>query len=314
MAIAGELIDRFLGDLNRLRLDQGTLGLAVSGGADSMAMLLLAAEALDREGLAVATVDHGLRPEAAEECALVADVCRKLGIDCDILRVTVAEGNTQEQARIARYAALGDWARAGSIGAIATAHHADDQAETLLMRLSRGSGLGGLAGIRSRTRIEGCDAVIVRPLLGFRRDELRAIVEASDFGFVDDPSNLDERYDRVRMRKALAQADWLDAAALARSAAHLEEAEGALQSLADMTWERSARLGDDEIRVPYTNLLDTNARLVRRAMTTLGAIITLGEVIDFLKTGRERANIVGILVERRDDSYYCSKEPPRRGT
>ncbi|WP_247712775.1 tRNA lysidine(34) synthetase TilS [Qipengyuania intermedia] len=308
------MIDRFLGDLNRLRLDEGTLGLAVSGGADSMAMLLLAAEALDHEGLAVATVNHGLRPEAAQECALVADACRKLGIDCDILQITVAEGNTQEQARIARYAALGEWARASGIGAIATAHHADDQAETLLMRLNRGSGLGGLAGIRSRTRIEGCDADIVRPLLGFRRDELRAIVEGSDFDFVDDPSNLDERYDRVRMRKALAQADWLDAAALARSAAHLEEVERTLQSLADMTWERSAQLGDDEVCVPYTNLLDTNARLVRRAMLTLGATITLGEIMDFLKAGRRRANIAGILVECRDESYFCSKEPPRRGT
>ncbi|MBX7513445.1 tRNA lysidine(34) synthetase TilS [Qipengyuania sp. GH38] len=279
-----------------------------------MAMLLLAAEALDHEGLAVATVNHGLRPEAAQECALVADACRKLGIDCDILQITVAEGNTQEQARIARYAALGEWARASGIGAIATAHHADDQAETLLMRLNRGSGLGGLAGIRSRTRIEGCDADIVRPLLGFRRDELRAIVEGSDFDFVDDPSNLDERYDRVRMRKALAQADWLDAAALARSAAHLEEVERTLQSLADMTWERSAQLGDDEVCVPYTNLLDTNARLVRRAMLTLGATITLGEIMDFLKAGRRRANIAGILVECRDESYFCSKEPPRRGT
>ena len=314
MAIAGELIDRFLGDLNRLRVDNGVLGLAVSGGADSMAMLLLAAEAIDPKRLAVATVNHGLRPEGAQECALVADACRKLGIDCDILKVTVAGGNTQEQARIARYAALGEWARARGIAAIATAHHADDQAETLLMRLNRGSGLGGLAGIRSRTRIDGVNADILRPLLGFRRDELRAIVEASDFGFVDDPSNLDDRYDRVRMRKALAQADWLDAAALARSAAHLEEAERTLQSLADMSWEGSAELSGDQIRVPYTNLLDTDARLVRRAMRTLGATISQGEVIDFLKTGRERANIAGILVERRNDSYFCSKEPPRRGT
>ena len=313
MAVADELIDRFLGDLNRLRLDQGVLGLAVSGGADSMAMLLLAAEALDPEGLAVATVDHGLRPEAAQECALVANACRKLGIPCEVLEAEVAPGNTQEQARIARYAALGDWAQRRGIATIATAHHADDQAETVLMRLNRGSGLGGLAGIRSRTRIEGCEADIVRPLLGFRRDELRAIVEASDFDFVHDPSNLDERYDRVRMRKALAQAEWLDAAALARSAKHLEEAERTLQSLADMSWERSADVSGSQIRVPYTNLLDTNARLVRRAMLTLGATITFGEVIDFLKTGRDRANIAGVLVERRDESYFCSKEPPRRG-
>ncbi|WP_100260536.1 tRNA lysidine(34) synthetase TilS [Qipengyuania seohaensis] len=313
MAVADELIDRFLGDLNRLRLDQGVLGLAVSGGADSMAMLLLAAEALDPEGLAVATVDHGLRPEAAQECALVANACRKLGIPCEVLEAEVAPGNTQEQARIARYAALGDWAQRRGIATIATAHHADDQAETVLMRLNRGSGLGGLAGIRSRTRIEGCEADIVRPLLGFRRDELRAIVEASDFDFVHDPSNLDERYDRVRMRKALAQAEWLDAAALARSAKHLEEAERTLQSLADMSWERSADVSGSQIRVPYTNLLDTNARLVRRAMLTLGATISLGEVIDFLKTGRDRANIAGVLVERRDESYFCSKEPPRRG-
>lgn len=313
MGIADELIDRFLGDLNRLRLDQGVLGLAISGGADSMAMLLLAAEALDPEGLAVATVDHGLRPEAAQECALVANACRKLGIPCEVLEAQVAPGNTQEQARIARYAALGDWAHRRDIATIATAHHADDQAETVLMRLNRGSGLGGLAGIRSRTRIEKCDADIVRPLLGFRRDELRAIIEASDFDFVDDPSNDDERYDRVRMRKALAQADWLDALALARSAAHLEEAERSLQTIADTAWERSSDVSEAMVRVPYTDLLDANARLVRRAIMELGGAITLGEVIDFLKTGRERANIAGVLVERRDESYFCSKEPRRSG-
>jgi tRNA(Ile)-lysidine synthase len=200
----------------------GKLGLAVSGGPDSMAMLLLAEAAIPGQ-FEVATVDHGLRAEAKDECALVEHHCGERDIPCAVLEIEVGQGNLQEQARVGRYAALDAWRSERGLAAIATAHHADDQAETLVMRLNRGSGLSGLAGVRPVAMI-GASRVI-RPLLRFRRDELAQLVEASKVDFVRDPSNDDDAFDRVRIRKVLAQAEWLDTLAVARSAELLAEAE-----------------------------------------------------------------------------------------
>jgi tRNA(Ile)-lysidine synthase len=219
-------VERFEADLGALASDAGRLGIAVSGGADSLALLLLAAAAFPGR-CAVATVDHGLRAEAADEAAFVAGVCAQLGVQHRILAVTVAPGaSVQAQAREARYAALSDWAAGQGIEMLLTGHHADDQADTLLMRLARGAGVGGLAGIRPKVRIAGL--LVCRPLLGWRREELRAIVCEAGLRAVEDPSNEDEAHDRVRMRRHLAEAPWLDPLALARSAGALAEAEEAL--------------------------------------------------------------------------------------
>jgi tRNA(Ile)-lysidine synthase len=220
-------VERFVADLRALLPEESRLGLAVSGGPDSVALLLLAAAA--RPGrVAAATVDHGLRPEAAAEAEFVGTVCAALGVPHHILHVTVPPGaSVQAQARAARYAALAGWADREGLEALLTAHHADDQAETLLMRLARGSGLGGLAGIRATSEIGGL--VVCRPLLGWRRETLRVLVEEAGLRPINDPSNEDETYDRVRMRRNLAEAAWLDPVALARSAAALAEAEQALE-------------------------------------------------------------------------------------
>jgi tRNA(Ile)-lysidine synthase len=221
-----ELVERFRAELDRLLPDPSArIGLAVSGGPDSMAMLLLAAEAVP-DRIDCATVDHGLRAEAAVEAALVAEACARLGVSHSILRVEVERGaSIQAAARAARYAALEDWAAAGRLAAIATAHHADDQAETLLMRLDRGAGLSGLVGIRACRPLGR--VMVIRPLLGWRREALRAVV--ADTPTVDDPSNSDPRHDRSRVRRLLATLDGqVDIARMATSAAHLAEAEEAL--------------------------------------------------------------------------------------
>lgn len=209
--------------------------MAVSGGPDSLALLLLAHAALPGrvEG---ATVDHGLRVESADEAAMVADVCAGLEVPHATLAVTVAEGNLQAEARTARYAALAGWCEARGLAALATAHHADDQAETLLLRLNRGSGVAGLAGVRARGLVPGTRLPLLRPLLGWRRTQLHTIVAQSDLDAVEDPSNTAERFDRARIRKALAEADWLDVEMLAASASHLADADAALDWAAAREW------------------------------------------------------------------------------
>src|SRR5918996_1752118 len=164
------LLDRFRADLEPLVAPDARVGLAVSGGPDSLALLLLAAAARPGQ-IEAATVDHGFRPEARDEAATVAGICGKLGVPHTIL---TARGNDvpttaiQERARRERYRLLGYWAEERGLGGLATAHHADDQAETLLMRLSRGSGVGGLGGTR-RKRALSEDVLLLRPLLSWRK-------------------------------------------------------------------------------------------------------------------------------------------------
>jgi tRNA(Ile)-lysidine synthase len=150
-------------------------------------LLLAAAHAPAR--VAVATVDHGLRAEAAEEAAAVAALCARLGVPHATLRLTMATGSAiQARARAARYAALAGWARAEGLAALATAHHLDDQAETLAMRLNRGAGARGLAGMRAVATVPGDPALpLLRPLLGWRRAELAAVVRACGLDAADDP-------------------------------------------------------------------------------------------------------------------------------
>ena len=148
----------------------------------------------------------------------------------------VAPGNVQSEARRARYAALAGWMERRGAGALATAHHADDQAETLLLRLNRASGVAGLAGTRARATVPGTSLVLLRPLLTWRRADLAAIVDAAGITAAQDPSNEDDRFDRVRLRKVLKDADWLDVDAIAGSASHLADADAALDWAAEREW------------------------------------------------------------------------------
>ncbi len=245
------------------------IAIAVSGGPDSLALLGLAAAAFPGRVLAL-TVDHGLRAAAAIEAASVARQCADRGI---AQRTLVWEGakpatNLQAAARSARYAMLATACGDAGIGLLATAHHADDQAETLLMRLARGSG-GGLAGIRRQRRLAP-GVLLVRPVLGMPRAALHRAGLGGGWDAVDDPSNQDLRFDRTRARAVLAANPWLDVALLAGAAAHAADNEAALGWLLDRAWAGAAVADGQGI------VLDTEGlpavivhRLVVRALATL---------------------------------------------
>lgn len=195
--------------------------LAVSGGPDSMALTLMAAEWVQSRNapkLHVATVDHALRPESQDEAAQVAQWAQALGLPHKTLVWIGAKPKTriQERARDARYALLD--AYAGEIGAdyLLTAHHADDQAETILFRLLRGSGLSGLAGMPRAARRGGL--VHLRPLLAFPKADLVAYCEAHAQPFFRDPSNDNPAFARTHLRKLapLLAREGLDQKALLR--------------------------------------------------------------------------------------------------
>lgn len=205
------------------------LGVAVSGGGDSVALLVLLHEA--GVDLRAYTVDHGLRAEAADEAAGVAALCADLGVPHRILTWREKHGgNLQAAARAARYRLLAEAARADGIDTIALGHTLDDQAETFVMRLRRGSGVDGLSAMAPRVRRDGI--TWWRPLLDLRREELRAILVRRGITWVEDPSNDDTRFERVRVRKALAELEdiGLTPEALAETAARMARARRVLDA------------------------------------------------------------------------------------
>lgn len=312
-------IRRLVADLARVWPEgaehgEARLGVAVSGGPDSCALLLLAAAALPGR-IAAATVDHGLRPESADEARFVAQLCEALGVEHAVLPVAVERGNVQAQARAARYRALAGWAGERGLAALATAHHGDDQAETLLLRLNRGSGVAGLAGVRERGRTPGSDLPLLRPLLGWRRHELERIVGMAGLRPVTDPSNLDDRFDRARLRKALDGADWLDPLALAQSAAHLADADEALEWAARREWGEAVRSQPFGLvyrrRAPRAVALRVIAQIVRELDGGEARGGRIARLFDSLESGSPAS--IGSLVARPErDGWSFSKAPAKR--
>jgi tRNA(Ile)-lysidine synthase len=178
-------------------LPSARLGVACSGGPDSVA-LADAALAEAGERVTLLHVDHGLHPDSADVATRVRGLADRLGAPCEVLRVTVAKGaSLEEQARIARYAALEDAAARLELAAVLAGHTARDQAETVLLRILRGTGPAGLAGIPAARGVHR------RPLLGIPRQVIEAYVAARELPTIDDPMNDDARFARVRVRTRL---------------------------------------------------------------------------------------------------------------
>lgn len=208
------------------------LGIAVSGGGDSVALLHILSRCFDPGAveLFAATVDHGLRSEAAEEAVTVAAQAAQLGIGHTTLKWQGWDksGNLQDQARRARYGLLADWAKSNEIAILAFGHTADDQAETVLMRLARSSGVTGLAAMPVRRTVQG--VTVFRPLLGITRAALRDYLESHEMQWMEDPSNNDLRFERIKIRRALEVLEPLgvSARALADVAQNMAQAREAL--------------------------------------------------------------------------------------
>lgn len=332
------LVERFRGDVaDLLERPAERIALAVSGGPDSMAMLVLAAAAFPGR-VRAATVDHRLRAAAADEAAMVATYAEAIGVPHATLPIVApppASGNRHAWARAERYRLLRGWAAAAGATALATAHHADDQAETLLMRAARGAGLSGLAGIRPRQDAPAAMSTsgtasgesgmagfaLIRPLLGWRRSALRETAARAGAPFVDDPSNADPRFERARMRALLARAPELDAAGIARAARHLAQAEADLLAMARWLWEvRAVPCLPDEAQIDVAGLPRGMCRHIARAAIARVAgghdlpwdpAANIEPLLDALDAGKA-ATQGAVMASASGTIWRFRRAPPRR--
>jgi tRNA(Ile)-lysidine synthase len=324
--------------------DCPVLVLAVSGGPDSTALMVLAArwrKALRRGPRLVAvTVDHGLRPQSRGEAAAVGRLARSLGVEHRILRWTGPKPTTglQAAARAARYRLLAGAARRAGARHVLTAHTLDDQAETVLIRLARGSGIGGLAAMARLSPLPVSspsaggpgDIVLVRPLLEVPKASLVATLRRAGIAFADDASNRDPRFTRARLRAAmpLLQREGLAPQRLALLARRARRAEAALEAAVGEAATKLAP-GSWPVRGPiafaaaaFAQLpAEVALRLLGRAIARVGdeGPVELGK-LESLCAGlagaapgvRFRRTLAGALVTRSRDGLVIERAPTRR--
>jgi tRNA(Ile)-lysidine synthase len=317
------------------------LVLAVSGGPDSTALMWLAAGWRDRLAqppkLIAVTVDHGLRPESAREASAVHRLARKLKLEHRTLRWTGKKPRTgiQEAARNARYRLLADVARKAGARHIVTAHTLDDQAETVLFRLARGSGIAGLRGMRKLGPIPTLGGspspVLVRPLLEIPKSRLLVTLAAAKVPFADDPSNRDPRFTRPRLRElmpALA-AEGLDAARLAAFARRMARADQAIERTVDAAMAIHSRgtaksvvfgsgYADLPPEVALRLLHRTIARVGSEGPVELGKLEALHAALQsaWARAGavRFRRTLAGALITLSGAKLTIERAPPRRAS
>jgi tRNA(Ile)-lysidine synthase len=315
------------------------LVLAVSGGPDSTALAMLVArwraQLQDGPKLVAVTIDHGLRPESATEAKTVKRLAKALGIEHRIIAWKGKKPTTglQKAARGARYGLLAAAARKLGARHVVTAHTLDDQAETILLRLSGGSGLAGLAGMSRLSPLPGArEITLVRPFLGLPKARLVATLAAAKVPYAHDPSNDDPRFTRARYRKVmpLLAAEGIDAGRLAllarraaRADAAIETAVAAALPLVSLTqWSNSGPIMID--RAKFSSLPpEVSLRLLGRALAAvgdegpveLGKLERLFEAIaarDDAARGRLRRTLAGALVTVDRDRLVVQRAPARR--
>ncbi|MHA6263633.1 tRNA lysidine(34) synthetase TilS [Arenibacterium sp. CAU 1754] len=299
------------------------IGVAVSGGGDSIALLHVLHQLFDPQTtqLFAATVDHGLRPESADEAAQVRDISESLGVTHSILRWRNWDGtgNLQDQARRARYELLSDWCKSCGISVLALGHTADDQAETVLMRLARSAGVDGLAGIPFKRTMNGI--TVIRPMLYLTREELRGFLRRHDIPWLEDPSNQDIRFDRVKARQALECLDDLGVTVtgLAAVAQNLAQAREALDWYSFLAARDIAEIVGGDVVLDlrqFRTLPDEIARrLLVRAITWVSGSLypprraPLMDVMELVRRGPVRsATLGGCRVLRHGRKIWICRE------
>ena len=308
-------------------LPEGPLGVAVSGGSDSLALLHLLHDWVGSTGreLFAVTVDHNLRRASTAEALTVRDIARGLGLSHQTLSWEGwdGSGNLQDKARQARRMLIGAWAKRYGIGAVALGHTADDQAETFLMRLSRGSGVEGLSGMEPVIEDQGIQWV--RPLLHLRRGALRDYLTGREITWIDDPSNADPRFDRVRMREALTMLrdEGIDVPGIVATTKRLRSAKQVLftatKDLADaccsLTAAGEMRIHKDALAAEPAIRLRLFSEAVRFVAGSYYAprSYAVENVIDTIGTGTIGASLHGCLVRLDGDTLVVRREPARVG-
>lgn len=297
------------------------LAVAVSGGGDSVALLHLLAEycASRDVQLYAITVDHGLRASSAEEAQQVAKLAKSLSIPHVTLRWADwdGSGNLQDQARRARYRMMTDWAQSKGISLLALGHTADDQAETVLMRLARSSGVDGLAAMQARRLENG--VTLIRPLLGISRAELRDYLVQNNLSWSEDPSNFDTQYDRIKIRQAMDVLAPLGITTpvLTRVAEQMGQAREALDWYSFLTAREIVRVDDGDIVIDlrrFRTLPNEIARrlLVRSVMWVSGAEYKprRSAIEDLIKAARVRqpSTLGGCIVSIHQAALWISRE------
>jgi len=252
---------------------------AVSGGGDSTALLLLLvdwARTSERQAPIVLTVDHGLRPDASREATEVARRARARNLEAHVLRWRGRKprSNVEGAAREARYRLMGEWCLANDIGCLYVAHTIDDQAETFLLRLARGSGVDGLAGMAEVSSLPSPASGrtrVARPLLGVSRKRLRAFLEARGETWLEDEMNSEPQFARVRLRAAWPafEGAGLSAERVAGAARHLARARAALDHDSVDLLSRAARRSGEGILLDGTQIAAAPEEIGLRALASV---------------------------------------------
>ena len=278
-----EFYDLMKADFTALLDGQSAIAIGVSGGPDSMALLWLLQEWCAKQGkdLHALSVDHGLRVEAKDECALVAQYCDQFGhVRHQILTLDeLPEKRLQEEARLARYAVKEGYCEAHGIQHLFLAHHQKDQAETFLFRLAKGSGLDGLSGMRKAQNFGSL--ILCRPLLEVSKEDLIAICQEENIPFSQDPSNENEIFARVRLRQSMdvLAGEGLTLKRLAVTAKRLDRGRLALDEISKNAFNERL-LYKDTNRVEFNNdLCDEHEEILIRCLQK--AIFEIGDDRDY---------------------------------
>lgn len=297
------------------------LGVAVSGGGDSVALLHLLKRcfAPGSVDLFAVTVDHGLRPEAQEETLKVKGLCDELMVPHTTLHWKNWDGvgNLQERAREARYQLVSDWAKTQDVAVFAVGHTADDQAETMLMRLARASGVNGLAAMPLNRTLFGI--TLIRPLLGLTREELRGYLKRNAVQWAEDPTNEDLAYERIRARKALKLLDPLGITAkvLSDVASNMDQAREALDWYTFLAARDLAIVNGGDVLFDLRQFRALPSEIARRLLVRSIAWISgaargprrtpVGLALEGIRAGRS-STLGGCNVLRHDDRIWVCRE------